>query len=76
MKSGSLDGMNPKIDDRAVPADKHLRVIAENFGWTNAPEMCQLFGNAAIEHMKKYGTKREHFAKIGYKNHLHSVHNP
>lgn len=42
MKPGSLDGMNPKIDDRAVPADKHLRVIAENYGWSKAPAMCQV----------------------------------
>lgn len=26
--------------------------------------------------MKKYGTKAEHFAKIAYKNHLHSMNNP
>ncbi|KAI6218724.1 Sterol carrier protein 2 [Aphelenchoides besseyi] len=76
MKSGSLDGMAPKIDDRAVPADKHIKVVAEEYGWSKAPAMCQFFGNAGVEHMKKYGTKREHFAKIGYKNHLHSVHNP
>jgi len=36
----------------------------------------QFFGNAGIEHMKKYGTKPEHFVKIAYKNHLHSVNNP
>lgn len=35
-----------------------------------------MFGNAGIEHMKKYGTKPEHFAKIAYKNHMHSVNNP
>lgn len=35
-----------------------------------------MFGNAGLEHMKKYGTKPEHFAKIAYKNHLHSVNNP
>jgi len=29
-----------------------------------------------MEHMKKYGTTAEHFAKIGYKNHLHSKNNP
>ncbi|KAI6193455.1 Acetyl-CoA C-myristoyltransferase [Aphelenchoides besseyi] len=75
MKSGSLDGMAPKIDDRAVSADKHIKVVAEEFGWSKAPAMCQFFGNAGVEHMRKYGTKREHFAKIGYKNHLHSVHN-
>ena len=26
--------------------------------------------------MEKYGTKNEHFAKIAFKNHLHSVNNP
>lgn len=26
--------------------------------------------------MKKYGTKAEHFAKIAWKNHKHSVNNP
>lgn len=36
----------------------------------------QFFGNAGIEHMQKYGTKPEHFAKIAYKNHKHSVNNP
>lgn len=35
-----------------------------------------MFGNAGIEHMKKYGTKPIHFAKIAYKNHLHSINNP
>jgi sterol carrier protein 2 len=35
-----------------------------------------MFGNAGIEHMEKYGTKPEHFAKIGWKNHKHSVNNP
>ena len=41
-----------------------------------SPVAAQLFGNAGIEHMKKYGTKPEHFAKIAYKNHLHSTNNP
>lgn len=41
-----------------------------------SPIAAQLFGNAGIEHMKKYGTKPEHLAKIDYKNHLHSVNNP
>jgi sterol carrier protein 2 len=45
-------------------------------GINESPITAQLFGNAGIEHMKKYGTKPEHFAKIAYKNHLHSVNNP
>ncbi len=35
-----------------------------------------MFGAAGREHMKQYGTTAEHFAKIGYKNHKHSVNNP
>lgn len=35
-----------------------------------------MFGNAGREHMEKYGTKPEHFAKIAWKNHKHSVNNP
>ena len=35
-----------------------------------------MFGAAGREHMQQYGTTAEHFAKIGYKNHKHSVNNP
>lgn len=35
-----------------------------------------MFGNAGLEHMKKFGTKPEHFAKIASKNHKHSLNNP
>ena len=35
-----------------------------------------MFGAAGREHMKEYGTTAEHFAKIGEKNHRHSVNNP
>ena len=38
--------------------------------------LVQMFGNAGREHMKLYGTKPEHFAKIAEKNHRHSVENP
>ena len=40
------------------------------------PPAPQIFGNAGREHMEKYGTTPEHFAKIGWKNHKHSVNNP
>jgi len=36
----------------------------------------RLFGNAGLEHIQKYGTKVEHFAKIAEKNHRHSANNP
>ncbi|KAI6184837.1 hypothetical protein M3Y97_00639100 [Aphelenchoides bicaudatus] len=75
MKSGSMDGIQPKIDNRATSKDNHLKVVDETFGLTSAPSNPQLFGTAGLQHMHKYGTSREHFAKIAWKNHLHSVHN-
>jgi len=45
-------------------------------GSSNSPFAPKLFGNAGREHMAKYGTKPEHFAKIAMKNHKHSVNNP
>jgi sterol carrier protein 2 len=43
---------------------------------SKAPFAPKIFGSAGIEYMEKYGAKQEHFAKIAYKNHLHSVNNP
>jgi sterol carrier protein 2 len=31
----------------------------------------QIFGNAGIEYMEKYGAKPEHFAEIARINHAH-----
>jgi acetyl-CoA acetyltransferase len=50
--------------------------MAELTEMNEAPLTAQMFGNAGLEHMKRYGTKPEHFAKIAYKNHKHSVNNP
>jgi len=38
--------------------------------------MPAVFGQAGAEHMRQYGTKMEHFAKISVKNHKHSTRNP
>ena len=38
--------------------------------------MPAVFGQAGVEHMNKYGTTAEQFAKVAVKNHKHSVHNP
>jgi sterol carrier protein 2 len=35
-----------------------------------------MFGNAARDHMEKYGSTPEHYQWIGWKNHKHSVNNP
>lgn len=45
-------------------------------GGAKGPWAPQVFGNAAREHMEKYGSKPEHFAKIAEKNHRHSANNP
>lgn len=55
---------------------EYLYILCFIIGISEGPITAQMFGNAGIEHMKKYGTKPEHFAKIAYKNHLHSVNNP
>ncbi|RCN34488.1 thiolase protein [Ancylostoma caninum] len=76
MATGSLDTQAGNSDDRALSVDNHIQVMADTYGLFPAPITAQMFGNAGKEHMEKYGTKREHFAKIAWKNHLHSVHNP
>jgi acetyl-CoA acetyltransferase len=35
-----------------------------------------MFAMVAREHMAKYGSRKEHFAMIGMKNHAHSANNP
>jgi len=73
MEKGSL---GIKYTDRTISLDKHMKVMVDERGFTSAPAAPQMFGNAGIEHMEKYGTTREQFAKIGWKNHKHSVNNP
>src|ERR1700733_11528051 len=72
MQPGPLQG---GFEDRESPMGNHIKALAEidEFAFPVAPWM---FGAAGREHMKKYGTTAEHFAKIGYKNHKHSVNNP
>jgi sterol carrier protein 2 len=73
MEKGSL---GVKYTDRTNPMDKHFKLMVELRGFAKAPGAPQIFGNAGREHMEKYGTTAEQFAKIGWKNHKHSVNNP
>lgn len=73
MERGSLTS---KYTDRENPIEKLVIAMSEVSDITGAPIAAQLFGNAGVEHMKKYGSKPEHFAKIAYKNHKHSTNNP
>jgi acetyl-CoA acyltransferase len=72
MQPGSLSVGN---QDREQPLGRHIQAEAElfEFAFPPAPWM---FGAAGLEHMQRYGTTTEHFAKIGEKNHRHSVNNP
>ncbi|KAM5248592.1 LOW QUALITY PROTEIN: sterol carrier protein 2-like [Ctenodactylus gundi] len=69
-------GLGAKFPDRVHPTDKHLDVLIDKYGLSAHPVTPQMFGCAGKEHMEKYRTKIEHFAKIGWKNHKHSVNNP
>ncbi|HEX4904761.1 MAG TPA: lipid-transfer protein [Acidimicrobiales bacterium] len=75
-----FEKMNPgslgvTFDDREQPNGKHFLMLAE-ISEVRFPPAPWMFGAAGREHMQKYGTTLEHFAKIGYKNHKHSVNNP
>ncbi|MDT5067526.1 MAG: acetyl-CoA acyltransferase, partial [Mycobacterium sp.] len=72
MKPGSLES---SYDDRAQPMERHILAMAE-ISEVLFPPAPWMFGAAGREHMQQYGSTAEHFAKIGYKNHKHSVNNP
>lgn len=74
MEKGSL-GL--KYTDRTFPLDRHIQTMVDGRGgWEESPPAPQMFGNAGREHMERYGSRPEHFAWIGWKNHKHSVNNP
>ena len=74
MENGSL---GVKYTDRTNPMDKARRARCSSCAtWEDAPPAPQMFGDAGREHMERYGSKPEHYAWIGWKNHKHSVNNP
>jgi acetyl-CoA acyltransferase len=72
MQPGSL---STSYTDREQPLMRHIQAEAElfEFAFPPAPWM---FGAAGVEHMQRYGTTTDQFARIGEKNHRHSVNNP
>jgi acetyl-CoA acyltransferase len=73
MERGSL-GM--KYTDRTPALDKHMARMFQIRDPESSPFAPQMFGNAGRDHMERYGSKPEHYAWIGWKNHKHSVNNP
>jgi acetyl-CoA acetyltransferase len=72
MQKGSL----PVKGCTTNPLARHMSLMHELRGESDAPGAAQMFGNAGREHMEKHGTKASSFARIGAKNHRHSVNNP
>jgi len=66
MQKGRLEDQLPGLEKLKEEGAKEKK----------APIAARMFGDAGRDHMEKYGTKPETFAKIAVKNHLHSVNNP
>jgi acetyl-CoA acyltransferase len=73
MKSGSL--ALDSFGDREPPMQRHMEALAESSEMV-FPPAAWMFGSAGAEHMRRYGSTPEHFAKIALKNHRHSTGNP
>jgi acetyl-CoA acetyltransferase len=73
MQRGSL---TMAFNDRESPLQRHIDALADIYEPTSAPFAAQLFGDAGREHMTRYGTTAEQFARIAEKNHRHSANNP
>jgi len=63
-------------DDRANPISRHVESMIAHRGTSDALVTAQMFGNAGREHMDRYGTRPESFARIAVKNHRHAMRNP
>ncbi|MFF8611949.1 lipid-transfer protein [Streptomyces sp. NPDC015350] len=79
MTRGSLGGGGADggaADFKASPVARHYGIMAAAHGFERTPPTAQIFGNAAREHMARYGTTEAQLAAVGAKNHRHSVNNP
>jgi acetyl-CoA acyltransferase len=76
MKRGALGGGMDANDFAASPLARHYTLMAETHGFEASPPTAQIFGDAAREHMERYGTTAEQLALVAAKNHRHSVNNP
>ncbi|WP_199435323.1 thiolase C-terminal domain-containing protein [Qaidamihabitans albus] len=73
MTKDAMTGGSAKV----TTVDRHLGVMVPAHGWAqDAPVTAQFFGNAAREHMDRYGTTAEDLASVAVKNHEHSTRNP
>ncbi|GGQ11570.1 putative lipid-transfer protein Ltp1 [Streptomyces virginiae] len=61
---------------KTSPVARHYGIMAAGHGFEMSPPTAQIFGNAAREHMERYGTTQAQLAAVGAKNHRHSADNP
>ena len=73
MERGSLGFKYP---DRTNPLGKHIDVMRDERGTTKAPVAAQMFGNAGIEHMERFGTTAEQLAEVAVTMRRHASLNP
>ncbi|MFB7418572.1 lipid-transfer protein [Streptomyces sp. NPDC056121] len=76
MQRGALGGGTDGGDFKTSPVARHYGIMAAKHGFEMSPPTAQIFGDAAREHMEKYGTTEAQLAAVGAKNHRHSVNNP
>ncbi|MER5813110.1 lipid-transfer protein [Streptomyces sp. NPDC002033] len=76
MKRGALGGGADGGDFSTSPVARHYGIMAAAHGFEMSPPTAQIFGNAAREHMERYGTTPAQLAAVGAKNHRHSANNP
>ena len=66
MKKGPLEGQLTGLKEQLGDREKEKK----------PPIAAVMFGDGGRQHMEKYGTTKEQFAKVSVKNHRHSVNNP
>ncbi|MFI6652664.1 lipid-transfer protein [Streptomyces sp. NPDC050529] len=79
MARGSLGGGGSDGgagDFKTSPVARHYGIMAAAHGFEMTPPTAQIFGNAAREHMERYGTTEAQLAAVAAKNHGHSANNP
>ncbi|MFG2112295.1 Nonspecific lipid-transfer protein [Streptomyces sp. NPDC048718] len=77
MSRGALGGGSAGgADLKSSPVARHYGVMAARHGFAATPPTAQIFGNAAREHMERYGTTEAQLAAVAAKNHRHSARNP
>ena len=73
MRPGALGSM---YDDRPTPFTHFEALTDELLGEKQLPQAIRFFAGAGQEHMQRYGTKLETFAKVRAKASRHAEHNP